>query len=102
MSKDGGQSSSFGGFQKGFLFSSKPSKTSKRNSSVAQTEDVNSKQSHAQSIQDEDVLCPKPCDSKSSSLEFPEVQEAMKASYPFLDTKSKSGDTLTTLYCFCL
>lgn len=94
-----GQGTCFGGFQKGFLFGSKSSSaSSKDNNTTASSIATATTTSHVktklpQSVQGQaiadNVIRPKQPGSKSSSLEFPEVQEAMKASHPFLNTESK-------------
>ena len=72
--------SGFGGFKKGFLF----------NSAVTSSDDV-SKTTAITAVAVDDVIRPKVSgQSKQSSLEFPEVQEAMKESFPFLNTESES------------
>lgn len=97
---DTGQGSTFGGFQRGFLFGSKPLKsvskskhtTASRTVVDATTTPIQAKTNNPQGVQSataDDVIRPKQQDSKSSDLEFPEVQEAMKNSYPFLNTESK-------------
>lgn len=86
----------FGGFKKGFLFDSKSHKKtvgSATDLSNAKTEPFHEEDSatgRGLSTKEDDIIRPKNQDSKSSNLEFPEVQEAMKASYPFLNTESKS------------
>ena len=71
-----GDSASFGGFQKGFLFGAKLS-TKAGAEKVDKPED--------------DVIRPwvSGKDSRVSELEFPEVQQAMKEMNPTLDTESK-------------
>jgi hypothetical protein len=39
-------------------------------------------------VDGDDVIRPKGQNQKASNLEFPEVQEAMKQSFPFLNTQS--------------
>ena len=87
----GDSRSSFGGFKKGFLVSSSdskcqvkkalpPQKTSALPDSTGQTTNTGSK----------NIPLIKPKHETKSSLEFPEVQEAMKESFPFLQTQGKS------------
>ena len=92
----------FGGLQKGFLFSSKPpksatasekSKTGSRKSikySTGAGQGTSGQGTSGQGTSEvaDDIIRPKKQNSESSGLEFPEVQEAMKESYPFLNTES--------------
>ncbi len=89
--------SSFGGFQKGFLSGSKQSSSARPSAKPSKTK-LSPDQGQANSVngQSEGKGAVKPADDvirpkqqKSSSLEFPEVQEAMKESFPFLNTDSK-------------
>lgn len=88
MKHHGDSSSSFGGFKKGFLVSSSdskcqikkalpPQKASAPPNSTGQTTNADSK----------NIPLIKPKHEIKSSLEFPEVQEAMKESFPFLQTQ---------------
>ena len=86
-SKKKSSSSSFGGFRKGFLSGSKQS-SSTCSSSKRSQDKVSSQGWDKDAVKPaDDVIRPK--QQKSSSLEFPEVQEAMKESFPFLNTDSK-------------
>lgn len=91
----------FGGLRKGFLFGSTPaSAKDKRVSTKVQgsvSTDVGldpSCQATVKKVDADDMIRPKQQGSKSSSLEFPEVQEAMKESFPFLNTKDWMTDNL--------
>lgn len=88
MKHHGDSRSSFGGFKKGFLVSSSdsicqvkkslpPQNTSAPPNSTGQTTTTGSK----------NIPLIKPKHETKSSLEFPEVQEAMKESFPFLQTQ---------------
>lgn len=91
--------SGFGGFQKGFLFRSEPQSKSVSksagpmpNSAAAASQQQSSSSSTvkvAKAVPEDDVIRPKMSASEKSSLEFPEVQEAMKESFPFLNTESE-------------
>lgn len=114
--KAGETGSGFGGFKKGFLFSSKSSSSSpastKNNCVHLKSKDETSSEKldsttslHATTKPPkdqgtleavDDVIRPKQQDSKSSGLEFPEVQQAMKNSFPFLNTE---GELLSSLLC---
>ena len=77
------ESGGFGGLKRGFLFGSNARDTkthvSKGCGNGGQGATVG-----------DDVIRPKnQQNTKSSNLEFPEVQEAMKEAFPFLNTKSK-------------
>ena len=82
--------SSFGGFKKGFLVSSSDSKPqakkapppSKRKAPVAA-----SSAEEAASSKASDIPFIRPKDKAKSSLEFPEVQQAMKEAFPLLQSK---------------
>ena len=69
--------SSFGGFKSGFLFSGQKEKPSV-------TPDPKTDRSKSR---DEDIPFVKPNNTSKSSLEFPEVQEAMKSAFPLLATQ---------------
>ena len=84
-------SSSFGGFKKGFLISSLDSSeprakreppTPKKKTPVAASsaKEVDSKD-------ESDIPFIRPKDKARSSLEFPEVQQAMKEAFPLLQSK---------------
>lgn len=80
----------FGGFQRGFLSSSKSASASSTKTGGSTGRKVGttpSNVSQGTSEPDDDVIRPKQQDSKSSGLEFPEVQEAMRTSYPFLQSE---------------
>lgn len=80
MAKATESGSGFGGLRKGFL------------SGSLGTQNTRGKvkgQSSASAAEVDDVIRPKQQqNSGSSGLEFPEVQEAMKESFPFLNTQS--------------
>lgn len=88
----------FGGLRKGFLSGSAPASPPNRgvkakvqssgstNLGVEMTKDPGGQ--GAVEVTVDDVIRPKQQGSKNSGLEFPEVQEAMKESLPFLNTQS--------------
>ena len=70
-------SSSFGGFKSGFLVSSSDSKPKVKRQTP----------SSKNASEDSDIPFIKPKNEGKSSLEFPEVQQAMKEAFPLLHTK---------------
>ena len=87
----GSSKSSFGGFKKGFLVSSSDSKPqakkapppSKKKTPVA------SDSAKEACSKDSDIPFITPKDKAKSSLEFPEVQQAMKEAFPLLQSKGR-------------
>ena len=79
---------SFGGFKKGFLFPSSDSKSRVRGAPVSQKTSSPPTTTRAQTKSD-DIPFIKPKDKEKSSLEFPEVQQAMKESFPLLQSQGK-------------
>lgn len=76
----------FGGLRKGFL-----------SGSAVASKGVKAKvqsSSTGGGAVDDDIIRPKQKTSKSSGLEFPEVQETMKESFPFLNTQDWMTDNL--------
>ncbi len=88
-SKKSSSGASFGGFQKGFLSGSQT--PGSRSSKTIPTKKSGAAKNVSERVIDDDIIRPKISaqNSKSSGLEFPEVQEAMKESFPFLNTESK-------------
>ena len=72
----------FGGLRKGFLFGSAPEPAAPSTEVKAKVQCSTPKD---QSAAVDDVIRPK---QQTSNLEFPEVQESMKQSFPFLNTQS--------------
>ena len=102
-------SSSFGGFKKGFLFASSDSKHQVKKKPVSKSQKTSSSPTASQastktSAEGNDIpfIKPKDKDKDKSSLEFPEVQQAMKESFPLLQsqgiTHASSAHTLTITY----
>ena len=86
------QSPSFGGFKKGFLFSSSDSKSRVNKTQKCSVSPSSSVKGTAANTQDSaDIPLIKPKQKDKSNLEFPEVQEAMKESFPLLQSQ---GDLL--------
>ena len=79
----------FGGFQKGFLFGSKPSKPSSSSNRKSKSIPSQGNGRSGQSLQVEDDIIRPKTTRNESALEFPEVQEAMKELNPMLATDSK-------------
>ena len=73
----------FGGLRKGFLFGSAPESATP--STEVKVQSSSAKTPKGQSAAVDDVIRPK---QQTSNLEFPEVQESMKQSFPFLNTQS--------------
>lgn len=82
---DGSSKSSFGGFKKGFLVSSSDSKPKVKKAN--KTPVVATSAAKGESSKDSDIPFIKPKDKGKSSLEFPEVQQAMKEAFPLLQSK---------------
>lgn len=79
----------FGGLRKGFLTSSSEPRQRDQKGKVQRSDSTSAKLPAAAEMTVDDVIRPKQQqNSKSSGLEFPEVQEAMKESFPFLNTQS--------------
>ena len=79
---------SFGGFKKGFLFPSSDSKRQVKGAPVSQKTSSAPTTTKTQTKSDE-IPFIKPKDKEKSSLEFPEVQQAMKESFPLLQSQGK-------------
>ena len=79
--------SSFGGFKKGFLVSSSDSKPQVKKAAPTKKTPAVSPSAAGASSKDSDIPFIKPKDKGKSSLEFPEVQEAMKEAFPLLQSK---------------
>lgn len=87
--KDHGDSkSSFGGFKKGFLVSSSGSKSCANRPPAPPT---SSRAATKASSKDSNIPLIKPKHKEKSSLEFPEVQQAMKESFPLLQSQGTVG-----------
>lgn len=84
--KGQGDSKSFGGFKKGFLVSSSDSKCQEKKTSH-HPQKLSAPPTKMTGTSSKDIPLIKPKPEAKSSLEFPEVQEAMKESFPFLQSQ---------------
>ena len=102
------EGSGFGGLRKGFLSGSSSktptvagdlsSKTRPRSKSDKPKSNGTDNPANLRTSSGvDDIIHPK-VSGKSSGLEFPEVQEAMKESFPFLNTESKRGNIMEHLH----
>ena len=86
----GSSKSSFGGFKKGFLVSSSDSKPQAKKTSPPSAKKktpVAANSAKEAGSKDSDIPFIRPKDEAKSSLEFPEVQQAMKEAFPLLQSK---------------
>ncbi len=88
--KSAQESKGFCGFQKGFLSGSSKNPRNTTKSSSSSSEAI--KESHKASQHVDDIIRPKNTSGKSG-LELPEVQDAMRETYPALATDSKHNLT---------
>ena len=103
-SKKDESSSGFGGFEKGFLFGGSGKKPKEPQGKV-RSKAPPSGDGPSQSAATSGKKAPQPKDdipylkpkSKASGLELPEVQEAMKETFPFLQTQGMQS----VMYCCC-
>ena len=94
----GDSKSSFGGFKKGFLVSSSDSKPQAKKApppSKEKTPPIAASSAKETCSKDADIPFIRPKDEAKSSLEFPEVQQAMKEAFPLL--QSKGGYLICTV-----
>ena len=99
---DSKSSSSFGGFKKGFLVSSSDSSKSRAKReppapSKKKTPVATSSAEEAGSKDESDIPFIRPKEKAKSSLEFPEVQQAMKEAFPLLQSKGEWAHTCNNI-----